>query len=243
MDIVKDYFSSEPVVRHYEKAAVQVGLWDSEKEVFTKQFNPNDRLIDVGTGAGRIALALCDLGYRYVIGIDPSKELIRSARKIARLYEYSVAFKTGNATQLKFEDNLFDGAIFGFNGLMQIPGRDQRRLAMQEIWRVVRPGGSFVFTSHDRGLNRWKKFWKAEQKRWDEGRQNSRLLEFGDRCEETDLGLLFIHVPTIDEVKEDLTATGWVLEADRLRSQICNESLPVREFSDECRFWIARKPE
>ena len=66
--------------------------------------------------------------------------------------------------------------------------------------------------------------------------------EYGDRYEPTKLGNLFIHVPAKNDVVKDLKSIGFKLEADVLRSQVAIESEPVREFSDECRFWVARKP-
>ena len=43
------------------------------------------------------------------------------------------------------------------------------------------------------------------------------------------------------EIIADLKATGWNLEFDAMRREIAEESLAVRNFSDECRFWVARK--
>jgi hypothetical protein len=48
-----------------------------------------------------------------------------------------------------------------------------------------------------------------------------------------------MHLPDRTEILEDLTATGWVHRFDQLRSQLANEPAEVREFSDECRFWVA----
>ena len=69
------------------------------------------------------------------------------------------------------------------------------------------------------------------------------MLEYGDRFESTDMGKLFIHVPTKADIVSDLREVGFKLEVDALRSQLANESDLVRKFSDECRFWVARKPE
>jgi hypothetical protein len=54
--------------------------------------------------------------------------------------------------------------------------------------------------------------------------------------------MLFIHVPTPEEVREDLQSTGWKCEWDSLRSAIANESAATQQFSDDCRFWVARNP-
>ena len=126
---------------------------------------------------------------------------------------------------------------------MQIPGRDARLKAMSEIHRVIQPGGIFVFTTHDRQHPKHKKFWKDEQSRWNKGKQKKELLEFGDKWEKTEHGMLFIHVPTPEEVREDLIATGWKPEWDCLRSGIAVELPATHLFSDDCRFWVARKPE
>lgn len=241
--LVKDYYSSDEVVDHYSRGTFNVGLWESEQLLFTRCFEKDDRILDVGTGTGRIAIGLCKRGYRYVMGVELSKSMVQRARKIARMHEYSVVFQVGNATALKFEDNLFDHAIFGFNGLMQIPGRENRIKALKEILRVVRPGGRFIFTAHDRDHFRWKKFWKQQRKSWNSGTQNPELIDFGDRLEDTEMGKLFIHVTTTEEMRADLNDAGWIVEMESLRSQLANESLLVREFSDECRFWVVRKPE
>ena len=50
-----------------------------------------------------------------------------------------------------------------------------------------------------------------------------------------------MHLPDRDEILEDLAATGWTHEFDAMRRQLASESRAVLDFSDECRFWVARK--
>ncbi|MEX0326006.1 MAG: class I SAM-dependent methyltransferase [Puniceicoccaceae bacterium] len=241
-DSVRTFYADPGVVDHYRRATANIGLWLSEEIVFRRVFKPEDRILELGCGTGRIAFGLAEIGYPHVLGVDISRPMVKEARRIAKLMELSAAFQVGDATALSFEDALFDGAIFGFNGLMQIPGRESRRTALREISRVIRPGGALVFTTHDRQNARHRNYWKAEQGRWNKGKQKAELLEYGDRYEETNLGKLFIHVPEAREIREDLKVTGWKCEWDSPRSSIARESPETKQFSDECRFWVARKP-
>ena len=239
---VRAFYDDPAVVEHYRRATANVGLWLSEEIVFRRVFAPGDRILELGTGTGRISIGLAELGYKHLLAIDIAKEMIAEARRINKVLEAGVSFRQGDATRLKFEDGLFDGAIFGFNGLMQIPGREQRRMALREILRVVRPGAPFVFTSHDRNASPHSGFWKKERQRWSRDKQNAALIDFGDRYDDTDLGRLYIHVPTPEEMREELKLTGWKCEWDALRSAIAHEGPDMKQFSDECRFWVARKP-
>jgi SAM-dependent methyltransferase len=146
-----------------------------------------------------------------------------------------------NGAALNSQPVLFDGVLFLFNGLMQIPGRENRRAAMRELHRLGRPGARFIFTTHDRedpkDLNEWAK----EAERWARGEQNPRLLEFGDRYFSDDNGNTFMHLPDRKEVLEDLAATGWAHLHDATRDELASETPKVRNFSDNCRFWVAQK--
>ena len=242
-DKVMEYYVSEQVVDHYARATSSVGLWLSEEKIFQRVFaDTSASLLEIGCGCGRIAFGLQQLGYANLMGIDFSRNMIERARQLARAMSVGVSFQVADATKMPFSDNLFDGAIFGFNGLMQIPGRARRREALGETFRVLRSGSYFVFTTHEREMNKWKKFWKQERVRWRKGKQAKDLDEYGDRFEPTKLGELFIHVPAKQDVVDDLKAIGFKLEADVLRSRIADEPEIVRKFSDECRFWVARKP-
>ena len=240
-DDVRAYFSQDNVVDHYARATAALGLWQSEEILFTQWFEKDERILDLGTGTGRIALGLAELGYQRVRGVDLARPMIKKARHLAKLLETPVSFQVMDATALGFDDGTFDDVIFGFNGLMQIPTEEARAQALREIHRVVRPDGLLCFTTHDRQAPGYRGFWKAETERWAKGKQAPHLHELGDRYEDDGLGELYIHVPENDAVRALLKTTGWTPLFDRLRSQIANESQSVRDFSDDCRFWLARR--
>ncbi len=112
---------------------------------------PRLRVADIGTGTGVLALELADLGLD-VIGIDQSGAMLEAARdKAAELAPATpgrIEFRTGDAHALPLEDASVDAA-FGHMVLHSLaePGR-----AIQEMARIVRPGGQVVlvdFLLHD----------------------------------------------------------------------------------------------
>ena len=241
-DRVRDYFNSEAAICHYTEASQQLGLWASEEKIFTRIFQPSDSLLELGCGAGRIALGLYELGYKNVLATDYAKNMLNAGRHLARKLEYRIAFRLADAQSLEFEENIFDGIIFGFNGWTQIPGSKNRMRALHEVYRVLRPGAYFVFTTHDRDRSPHQNFWRQEAQRWTAGAQNADLLEFGDRLEPQSSGVHFMHVPTYQSVALALQEAGFELEASIMRSEIGQESTAVEAYSDDCRFWLAQKP-
>jgi SAM-dependent methyltransferase len=134
----------------------------------------------------------------------------------------------------------FDGALFMFNGLMQIPGRENRRAALDGLRHACRAGAPLLFTTHDRNHSPAERaMWRLEALRWTRGAQDPRLVEFGDRYFEDQAGRTFMHLPDRTEILADLAATGWRHEFDAMRRELGEESRAVRDFSDECRFWVA----
>ncbi len=228
-------------VTHYLRAAAGIGLWRAEEGILAQLFEREQRLLDVGCGAGRIALGLWRLGYRELTGVDFCPAMIEAARALAASVSADIRFEVRDATGLDFGDESFGGAIFGFNGLMQIPGRDRRRRALKELRRAVRSAGFLVFTTHDRSLSSERDRWRDEAIRWHQGTSPPGLVEFGDRVMERPEGMVFMHLPDRSEILDDLAATGWRHQFDELRSRLANESASVREFSDECRFWVAQR--
>ncbi len=241
-ETVRSTFRQPEAVAHYRRNAAELGLWRSEEKLIRHLFREDETLLDLGCGAGRVAIGLWELGYRHVLGIDYSPEMIREARLLAARLECGIAWRLGDATGLELDDGAVDGVVFSFNGLMQIPGRKRRRHALTEIRRVLRAGGAFLFTTHDREHRSFREFLKTQEWLWSRGEQPPGLEEFGDNFFHSPEGDVFMHLPDRGEILEDLEACGWTHESDAMRCEIAQEPVGVRRFSDECRFWVARKP-
>ena len=245
---VRADFNELSAIIYYARAAHELGLWESERTLIQQCFpDRSARLLEAGCGAGRVTLGLWELGFGHLTGFDFADELVDQARSLAAERKaYAIRFVVADATDLgSAPDPLnmpFDGALFMFNGLMQIPGRGNRRAALRELHRACRPGAPLIFTTHDRNSPPGERaMWREEAARWSRGEQDPRLIEFGDRYFVNEAGRTFMHLPDRDEILEDLAATRWSHELDAMRSVLARESQDVRNFSDECRFWVARR--
>ncbi len=243
---MRDDFNAISTVIHYTKAAHEIGLWKSELVLIREYFPDKEaNLVEAGCGAGRVAVGLWREGYRHITAFDFAAELVDQAVSLAAERQASgITFLQADATDPALCNVLrykFDGALFLFNGLMQIPRRENRRAAMRGLHSICRPGAPFLFTTHDRDDPKEAKEWAKEAERWARGEQNPRLVEFGDRYFTDETGNTFMHLPDRREILEDLAATGWTHVHDRMRDELASETPRVRNFSDNCRFWVARR--
>jgi SAM-dependent methyltransferase len=134
-----------------------VGFWPSESILCRRYFPaPGADVLDIGCGTGRTTVPLAQMGYR-VTGIDLSPAMTQRARALSAGFQ--VRYEIMDASDLRFPDGTFDAALFSYNGLELLPGREGKRRAIREAWRVLRPGGIFIFTTHSLfALNRYAAF-------------------------------------------------------------------------------------
>jgi SAM-dependent methyltransferase len=90
-------------------------------------------VLDVGTGAGRAAIALARRGAT-VTAVDASAEMLGAAERRAREANVRIAFARGDAHQLEFPDRAFDHVV-SLRVLMHTPAW---RRALAELCRVAR---------------------------------------------------------------------------------------------------------
>jgi len=131
IDDVRERFArtADRVAAH---SAAQIDAVRAELSSFVV-LGSDERVLDVGTGAGTLACALAPL-VREVVGIDAVPELLEAARRAA---PPNVSFVEGDVTALPFESFSFDMAAT--RRTLHHVARPE--LVVAQMVRVTRPGG------------------------------------------------------------------------------------------------------
>ncbi|EFL50617.1 Methyltransferase type 11 [Solidesulfovibrio fructosivorans JJ]] len=97
--------------------------------------------LDIGCGEGTNTRRLARLGAR-MRAIDIAPTFVRHARNAEAAEPLDIDVLLGNALSLPFADASFDFAT-AFMSLMDMPDHER---ALDEAWRVLRPGGFLQFS-------------------------------------------------------------------------------------------------
>ena len=135
-------FSRPEAIAGYERTD---GLTSAERRLFAEHIAPGATVLDLGVGTGRTVPTLSATASVY-IGIDYSAEMIAAGRRL----HPDADLRVGDAADLSaFDDHSFDVVVFSFNGIDYLHPDPKRVRCIDEVARVIQPGGRFVFSSHD----------------------------------------------------------------------------------------------
>lgn len=107
----------------------------------TLGLNPDDRILDLCGGQGRHAIELTRRGYKNVTVVDYSPVLLRVGAGDAERVGCSVYFCRADASEVGLADGIFDVVLVMGNSFGYFEKDRQNRKILQEICRLLRPGG------------------------------------------------------------------------------------------------------
>ena len=104
----------------------------------------DSNVLDIGCGTGPVTRFLQRYNPKYIVGIDPSKILIKSAKNLAK-DSSCIQFVNGDARSIPFDNSSFDVVIF-HTALSHI---EKPNLAILEAKRVLKPKGYIAIFDGD----------------------------------------------------------------------------------------------
>lgn len=135
-DRVADQYADE-FFRELERKPFDRELLDA----FAESVRGRGEVCEIGCGPGQISRFLQDRGAT-MRGIDLSREMVNWAQRL----NPDISFEQGNMLELNLPDSSL-AAIVSFYAIIHIE-RDKVTRALQEMNRVLQPGGSLLISFH-----------------------------------------------------------------------------------------------
>jgi ubiquinone/menaquinone biosynthesis C-methylase UbiE len=125
-------------------------------------------VLEIGFGTG-LNLPHYPEGVRTITAVDPNAGMHRLARRRVRRSGIEVHQRVQGGERLPFGDNAFECVVSTFT-LCSIEGVTQ---ALGEVYRVLRPGGRFLFLEHglspEPNVRKWQRRLNGLQRRLADG--------------------------------------------------------------------------
>jgi SAM-dependent methyltransferase len=145
-------YAKAEVVQWYD----QLEFIHKPEAVILERLRPaitDKRILDIGIGGGRTTKYLLELSAEYT-GIDYTQGCVDAAK--AKFPSANIQW--GDARDLSaFASGTFEFVLFSFNSIDYV-SHDERLQVLHEIHRVLRKGGYFAFSSHNRDWVHFKTF-------------------------------------------------------------------------------------
>ncbi len=110
-----------------------------KKELLSLGAQKSNAVLDIGCGYGEFTFIIAEK-VKKIIGIDPDKNSVRSARRNYTCK--NISFQVGLGESLEFPSTSFDTVVF-CQSLHHVPLKFQLK-ALNEAWRVLRPHGMLL---------------------------------------------------------------------------------------------------
>ena len=125
-------------------------LFPEEEYLFDKYYKVGESVLDLACGMGRTTLLLHEMGLS-VRGIDRSEVFVHRAQK---RFPY-LDLRVGSYDFIEEPDSSFSHVLISFNGIDYAFPESQRVTALSECARVLKPGGTFIYSSHNLKSMHW----------------------------------------------------------------------------------------
>jgi SAM-dependent methyltransferase len=125
-------------------ASRSAALTGSEAMLVERFLDAGGATLEAGTGGGRILFDLQRRGFHDLHGFDFVPGFIEVAR--SRDASHAIDFSVQDAVELAYADDSFDQAIYLQQVVCFIERTADRLRAMREARRVLRPGGTALFS-------------------------------------------------------------------------------------------------
>jgi len=141
-------YRKEDVVDFYLRSQY---LFAAEQIIFDelKAKLPSMKMLDIGVGGGRTTSYFGPIAKEY-LGIDYSLDMINGCRLKFDANKFkNLNFQQSCGSNLSFApDNSYDFILFSFNGIDYNDFKTRAEI-LCEIYRVLKPGGMFLFSTHN----------------------------------------------------------------------------------------------
>lgn len=109
------------------------------------------KILDVATGTGDLALAALKIGPGKITGIDISEKMLEIGRQkiIKKGLTERIELLKGDSEHIDFEDNSFDVAMVAFG----VRNFSEPLKGLSEMYRVTRPGGLLMVLEFSRPVS------------------------------------------------------------------------------------------
>jgi demethylmenaquinone methyltransferase/2-methoxy-6-polyprenyl-1,4-benzoquinol methylase len=124
-------------LNHFLSMGIDI-LW---RRTLRKTLAPTkpDKILDVATGTGDLAIELAKLNPESIVGVDIAEEMLNIGKAKIRKknLEHIIKLEVGDSEKLLFEDNTFDAVTVSFG----VRNYENLQKGLKDMKRVLKPGG------------------------------------------------------------------------------------------------------